>query len=45
MRFIVRLAINMLTFLLLSMIFPSGFRVDSWGAALLAAFVLSILNA
>ncbi|MCH3952509.1 MAG: phage holin family protein [Leuconostoc mesenteroides] len=45
MRFIVRLAINMLTFPLLSMIFPSGFRVDSWGAALLAAFVLSILNA
>lgn len=45
MRFIVRLATNMLTFLILSMIFPSGFRVDNWIAALLAAFVLSILNA
>ena len=44
MRFIVRLAINMLSFLLLSMIFPMGFRVDNWVAALLAAFVLSILN-
>ncbi|GMA69334.1 membrane protein [Leuconostoc litchii] len=44
MRFIVRLAINMLSFLLLSMIFPTGFRVDNWVAALLAAFVLSILN-
>ncbi|WP_349515958.1 phage holin family protein [Leuconostoc suionicum] len=45
MRFIVRLATNMLTFLILSMIFPSSFRVDNWIAALLAALVLSILNA
>ena len=45
MRFIVRLATNMLSFLVLSMIFTSGFRVDNWVSALFAAFVLSILNA
>ncbi|WP_188350997.1 phage holin family protein [Leuconostoc pseudomesenteroides] len=45
MRFIVRLATNMLGFLVLSMIFTSGFRVDNWVSALFAAFVLSILNA
>ncbi len=43
MRFLARLAITMLVFLVIGALFPNGFRVDNWLTALGAALV-AILN-
>ncbi|WP_220738777.1 phage holin family protein [Leuconostoc miyukkimchii] len=44
MRFLARLAITMLVFLIISALFPIEFRVDNWVTALGAALVLAVLN-
>ncbi|MGX7051809.1 phage holin family protein [Leuconostoc palmae] len=44
MRFAARLATTMLVFLVISALFPEGFRVMNWLTALGAALLLSILN-
>ncbi len=45
MFFIVRLVINMAAILIIAYLFPSLIRVDSFWAALVAAFLLGIVNA
>jgi putative membrane protein len=44
MFFIVRLIINMVAILIISYLFPKMIRVDSFLAALVAAFLLGIVN-
>ncbi len=45
MFFIVRLVINMVAILIISYLFPKMIRVDSFLAALVAAFLLGVVNA
>jgi putative membrane protein len=45
MPFIFRLIINMLAILIISYLFPKMIRVDDFLAALVAAFLLGIVNA
>ncbi|HOE13442.1 MAG TPA: phage holin family protein [Candidatus Saccharicenans sp.] len=45
MPFIVRLIINMVAVLIISYLFPKMIRVDGFLAALVAAFLLGIVNA
>ena len=45
MFFIARLLINMVAILVISYLLPKVIRVDGVGAALIAAFLLGILNA
>ena len=45
MPFIVRLIINMVAVLIISYLFPKIIRVDGFLAALVAAFLLGIVNA
>jgi len=45
MKFLIRLLINMVTIMIISYVFPSLIRVDSWVSALGAAFLLGIVNA
>jgi putative membrane protein len=45
MFFIIRLIINMVAILIISHLFPRMIRVDGFTAALVAAFLLGIVNA
>ena len=45
MFFIIRLVINMVAILMISHLFPKMIRVDGFMAALVAAFLLGIVNA
>jgi putative membrane protein len=45
MFFIVRLIINMVAMLIISYLFPKMIRVDGFSAALVAAFLLGVVNA
>jgi len=45
MFFIVRLIINMVAMLIISYLFPKMIRVDGFLAALVAAFLLGVVNA
>jgi len=44
MFFIIRLIIHMVAILIISYLFPKMIRVDNWTAALVAAFLLGIVN-
>jgi putative membrane protein len=44
MYFIIRLLINMVAILIIAYLLPKVVRVDSWMAALVAAFLLGIIN-
>ncbi|MDF7627011.1 phage holin family protein [Leuconostocaceae bacterium ESL0723] len=44
MRFIVNVGVNFGVFLAASLLFPTGFELNNWVAALVAAFVLALLN-
>ena len=44
MYFIVRLLINMVAILIIAYLLPKVIRVDSWMAALVAAFLLGVVN-
>ena len=45
MGFIIRLLVNMVAILIIAYLLPSVIAVDSWTAALAAAFLLGIVNA
>ncbi|MBW2038035.1 MAG: phage holin family protein [Deltaproteobacteria bacterium] len=45
MAFIIRLLSNMVAILIIAYLLPRVVRVDSWIAALVAAFILGIVNA
>ena len=45
MPFILRLLINMVAILVIAYLLPKVMRVDSWVAALTAAFLMGIVNA
>ena len=44
MYFIIRLLINMVAILIIAYLVPKVVQVDSWMAALVAAFVLGVVN-
>jgi putative membrane protein len=44
MYFIIRLLINMVAILVIAYLLPKVIRVDSWMAALFAAFLLGVVN-
>ena len=44
MYFIIRLLINMVAILIIAYLLPKVIRVDSWMAALVAAFLLGVVN-
>ena len=44
MYFIIRLVINMVAILIIAYLLPQAVRVDNWMAALVAAFLLGVIN-
>ena len=44
MRFLIHLLINMTAILIIAYFFPQLVRVDDWATALIAAFLLGIVN-